>query len=212
MCDLPIYRKYFRLRGKPPSLEIDDTFYINWFGQSKSANVIEFEGLKRGNLLKWYPSENKASIRDLDNREILRTTSGLFGKRSWTEVNGTTQPRNDQDMIFTQATKIKHSHYTSFYIKECPCFALKQELFFSFQCDPKTQFTCNDGQCIPISGRCNRNTDCADESDEYLCVLAPVDTNTYKQNRPPRHIEHGRLPVRVYQLHSLRLLGLTKLT
>ena len=114
MCDLPMYRKYFRLRGKPPSLDIDDTFYINWFGQSKSANVIEFEGLKRGNLLKWYPSENKASIRDLDNREILRTTSGLFGKRSWTEVNGTTQPRNDQDMIFTQATKIKHSlHFTS---------------------------------------------------------------------------------------------------
>ena len=98
-----MYRKYFRLRGKPPLLDIDDTFYINWFGQSKSANVIEFEGLKRGNLLKWYPSENSASIRDLDNREILRTNSGLFGKRAWAEVG------HNQDMIFSQATKIKHS-------------------------------------------------------------------------------------------------------
>ena len=132
VCDLPMYRKYFRLRGKPPSLDIDDTFYINWFSQSKSANVIEFEGLKRGIMLKWYPSENSASIRDLDNREILITNSGLFGKRSWAEVNGPTQSRHDQDMIFTQATKIKHSNYTSFHIKEFPCFALKQKLFFSF--------------------------------------------------------------------------------
>ena len=107
VCDLPMYRKYFRLRGKPPSLDIDDTFYINWFGQSKSANVIEFEGLKRGNLLKWYPSENNASISDLDNREILRTNSGLFGKRAWAEVNRPTQSRHDQDMIFTQVNKNK---------------------------------------------------------------------------------------------------------
>ena len=108
VCDLPMYRKYFRLRGKPPSLDIDDTFYINWFGQSKSANFIEFEGLKRGNLLRWYPSENSASIRDLDNREILWTNSGLFGKHAWAEV------RHNQDMIFSQATRAKHSHYTSF--------------------------------------------------------------------------------------------------
>ena len=127
-----MYRKYFRLRGKPPSLDIDDTFYINWFSQSKSANVIEFEGLKRGNLLKWYPSENYASIRDLDNKEILRTNSGLFGKRAWAEVNGPTQSRHDQDMIFTQATNIKHSHYTSFLSKNAHVLHSNKDYFSHF--------------------------------------------------------------------------------
>jgi hypothetical protein len=33
-------------------------------------------------------------------------------------------------------------------------------------CDPKTQFTCDNGRCIALSAKCNQFDDCRDNSDE----------------------------------------------
>merc|ERR1719481_1801673 len=37
-------------------------------------------------------------------------------------------------------------------------------------CDPQTQFQCDDGDCISISYRCDRDNDCSDRSDEEGCT------------------------------------------
>lgn len=39
-------------------------------------------------------------------------------------------------------------------------------------CDPETEFTCGDGKCVDISGRCDRTKyDCEDGTDEYDCGM-----------------------------------------
>lgn len=38
-------------------------------------------------------------------------------------------------------------------------------------CDNSTYFTCNSGQCIPLSSLCDMNFDCYDKSDEMDCQL-----------------------------------------
>ena len=32
-----------------------------------------------------------------------------------------------------------------------------------------TQFTCGNGQCVPLSARCNNVNECSDGSDEQNC-------------------------------------------
>ena len=32
-----------------------------------------------------------------------------------------------------------------------------------------TQFTCSNGQCVPLTARCNNINECADGSDEQNC-------------------------------------------
>jgi len=39
-------------------------------------------------------------------------------------------------------------------------------------CDPRTEFTCKDGTCVDMSGRCDRTKyDCADGTDEFECGM-----------------------------------------
>ncbi|XP_069982164.1 uncharacterized protein [Penaeus vannamei] len=54
-------------------------------------------------------------------------------------------------------------------------------------------FTCGDGTCVPMSQRCNFQTDCPDETDEERCrtVVFPPG---YKRSIPPPH-SPGPLPV-----------------
>ena len=46
------------------------------------------------------------------------------------------------------------------------------------------EFTCDDGQCIDISTRCDQIVDCQDESDEQGCQLVILDKG-YKAKVPP---------------------------
>ena len=43
-----------------------------------------------------------------------------------------------------------------------------KSLYFIEGCST-SQFTCNNGQCVPLSSRCNNDGECNDGSDELDC-------------------------------------------
>ena len=51
-------------------------------------------------------------------------------------------------------------------------------------CNPKGEFTCNDGQCVTMEQRCNQIPNCRDESDEIDCKLLILKSN-YNKKIPP---------------------------
>ena len=62
-------------------------------------------------------------------------------------------------------------------------------------CD-EDQFTCNDGTCIPLQARCDKNQDCTDLSDEKECKIVALDIERYlKDDTPPPIKPSKRLEV-----------------
>ncbi|KAK6966048.1 basement membrane-specific heparan sulfate proteoglycan core protein, partial [Biomphalaria glabrata] len=41
-------------------------------------------------------------------------------------------------------------------------------------CNEATEFTCDNGQCVPLRARCNRRFECSDQSDETNCDCDPL--------------------------------------
>ena len=73
------------------------------------------------------------------------------------------------------------------------CPTLKKYKFLFTSCS-LGQFTCNDGFCIDIHKRCNKISDCSDNSDEFDCYkvhvsdsynkfLAPVERSANSDER-----------------------------
>ena len=44
------------------------------------------------------------------------------------------------------------------------CYTAEPEV-----CDQDTEYTCRDGQCVPLVYRCNGRVECRDSSDESNC-------------------------------------------
>merc|ERR1711970_1363876 len=63
-------------------------------------------------------------------------------------------------------------------------------------CDPE-QFTCDDGNCVPLAGRCDSVADCDDVSDEKNCQLVSMDANKYLKDKNPTPVESNKFPVNV---------------
>ena len=53
-----------------------------------------------------------------------------------------------------------------------------------------TEFTCNSGECIEMSKRCNKVSDCKDASDEDGCVLVRI-PNSYEKIDAPKSREEN---------------------
>ena len=51
-------------------------------------------------------------------------------------------------------------------------------------CNPRGEFTCNDGQCVTIGQRCDQVHHCTDESDEKDCKLLVL-AKSYNKRVPP---------------------------
>ena len=61
--------------------------------------------------------------------------------------------------------------------------SVKTSLAFS-KCHFGKEFTCNSGQCISMSQRCNRIKDCKDDSDEEMCDMIHI-PSSYNKLHPP---------------------------
>ena len=62
-------------------------------------------------------------------------------------------------------------------------------------CD-QDQFTCNDGTCVALTGRCDKKQDCRDVSDEKQCKIVALDEKRYsKDDAPPSVVEGEKLNV-----------------
>ena len=60
--------------------------------------------------------------------------------------------------------------------------------FSSIQCT-MDEFTCDNGDCIDMEGRCNKQVDCDDKSDEIFCNLLKLDENSFLTLHPPMQDE-----------------------
>ena len=58
-------------------------------------------------------------------------------------------------------------------------------------CNPD-QFTCNDGTCIPLQTRCDKNPNCADLSDEKECKIVSLDIEQYLKDDTPPPLSPGK--------------------
>ena len=57
------------------------------------------------------------------------------------------------------------------------------------QCDPDTEFTCDDGTCISIDQRCDEISNCLDDSDEDRCEIVIIDGTSYRKQHPPLNVQ-----------------------
>ena len=65
------------------------------------------------------------------------------------------------------------------------------------QCDPKDEFTCWDGGCVPLLYECDEVPDCADHSDEIDCEIVKIDPRSYRKEYPPMLKDDEKISVNV---------------
>ena len=73
--------------------------------------------------------------------------------------------------------------------------------FFPSQCDPKTQFTCWNGECVSIDKRCDGKIDCCghEGEDEKECKIFKIDKKMYKKDLVPvNHPTEQKLKVDIH--------------
>jgi hypothetical protein len=59
----------------------------------------------------------------------------------------------------------------------------------------KSEYGCDDGNCIPINKRCNEMADCDDSSDESDCKTIDFDLDSYRKEKPPVQFPGKQTPV-----------------
>ncbi|XP_059089598.1 uncharacterized protein LOC131885543 [Tigriopus californicus] len=80
-------------------------------------------------------------------------------------------------------------------------------------CEAESQFTCDDGTCISIMGRCDQKRDCDDFSDEFDCKLVSLNQFHYIKDYPPQERGGRRTEVtyhvEILSLDDIRELGMS---
>ena len=75
------------------------------------------------------------------------------------------------------------------------------------QCDPGSQFTCNDGTCVSLEYRCNQKPDCVDKSDEISCTIMLMDESNYDKQHTPQNTTNSKHALNVFASLGVLMLG-----
>ena len=143
-----------RLRGLCPESYIDK-FYTLYQGTH-----LGFYGLKQTKI-EYDKNKDywKANVVALSTKGIIRAKSGqsmLLGRHIWNISDDASLCSNGRP-----------------YLKVLKLTGCRDD-----------EFTCSDGQCISMNGRCNQIPNCLDESDEIGCSLISIGKN-YNKKIPP---------------------------
>eukprot|EP01084_Bolivina_argentea_P004234 8059_1 len=104
----------------------------------------------------YFYNKNKTLLYDSNTSQII-ITEALSLKEYFYIIEIEGNPYPDYNQYYMQITCDSISNYTE--LVQC----------HSLPCDPsKGGFTCNSGECIPLSAVCNLWTDCDDASDEQI--------------------------------------------
>ena len=163
-CDFPNYvcmcsskpRMYLKLRGLCPKTAID-VFYKplnNWTNMK-----LTLQGLGRSSIT--YDTNKKVwklevAYSNLNVTSTAPHSSFTLGKHNWTIAG-------DEDCLISGNEQVKE-------LKMSGC--------------QDGEFTCNSGQCVSMSKRCNQLPDCRDKSDEKNCDVLVLEEG-YNMKVPP---------------------------
>ena len=75
------------------------------------------------------------------------------------------------------------------------------------QCNRASEFTCWDGECIPLDKMCDVREDCDDGRDENACTFVNIEKNKYRKNEVPRNpVDNSPLVVNIsFDVHDLEI-------
>ena len=65
------------------------------------------------------------------------------------------------------------------------CESEPYDALLSLSACSNDQFTCDDGRCVDMGGRCDQRDHCKDGSDEKDCRIVHVDKSKYLKDKQP---------------------------
>ena len=107
-----------------------------------------------------------------------------YKRASLTQQNGTWKLQTEGVLAETSSDYPLGRRQWNYIDRACGIkSAIKTSLTLS-RCYFGKEFTCDSGECISMSQRCNTNTDCDDGSDEEMCHLVQI-PNSYNKILSP---------------------------
>ena len=209
-CLIKINQEY-KLRGLCKDTLFDNRFKL--IGTDPLTKKLHFIGIN-GWTIK-YDFESKGFV--LSNSKIVQPYAAFndtqhypMGLKQWW-VNFsfpsifTASPHYT---AFSKITVFKYSRVVDGKNDNCP--TLKRYKFLFTSCS-LGQFTCNDGSCIDIHKRCNKISDCSDDSDEFDCYKVQVSDSYNKFLAPveksPNLEEDERVKITI-QIHDFEIVDI----
>ena len=165
MCGRFFNTKRFELHGFVSSCRKTRMYY---YARYTTEHFLYFKG-RFGDVL--YYHEQKWVLRHWPTLNVLATLTGEpfpMGRKKWKIYFW-----QNECMFLHELYKIRVSNYSR-----------TKTLVFS-KCKEE-DFTCDDGECVPMSARCTQSIQCKDGSDEENCVVLSVKKNFSKYLPPPQ--------------------------
>ena len=167
----PVRGLWYKAHHEPSDL--NNTFFV-----SGMSTRIEYHPEKN----QWVISDSIAVTTAVS---LARRETYMLGKYNWTIANDHKRCHEESGVLNGEGYKTE--------LKLSGC---KQGFKFDFwgkmHLDNNGEFTCNDGQCVNMSDRCDKIPDCKDGSDEQGCQLVSL-VKGYDKHVPPFSVVRSRL-------------------